>query len=192
LAAALVAVLGFRWLCGCGWTGLARQLRACALFALIAGLLGLPHPAAAEWLGRAIELFLRLSVALLPALAFSSTLDTRELAWCGRRWVPPEVLLASELALRFAPVLAREALDVLALQRARGAFRRGPLSRRAGAVLLPFFARVFHIADRVAHVLRMRGVEPERRRAVVPPEALRRALFELRRPSPEVSRGHDA
>lgn len=192
LCAALGAALGFRWLCGCGLEGLGAQLRACAVFALAAGLLGVPHATANGLLWQTLDLFSRLSVALLPALAFSATLDTREVAWSGRRWVPPAALLAAELALRFAPVLAREALEVLALQRARGAYRRGPLRHRIQALLLPFFARVFHLADRVTHVLRTRGVEPHRRRVVVPPDALRRALRELKPDSTEVSDVQDA
>ncbi len=178
LAGAAGCVL-FRRLCCPDLAGLGREIQGAAGFALLVGLMAVPAGQAdvAALGGRT---FLRILLFLSPAASFSRCLYPREGMHALRGWVPAPFLLSLEVALRFLPLLAREGAEVLMIQRCRGAFARGPLASRLHALLFPFFARLFGMADRVTFALRARGVDPARPRAMVPPEDVRQILSTLR------------
>lgn len=184
LGGGVVAAVVFRWLCCHDLAGLRREGRQAALFALLVVLLALPASAlptgSADLLGLGVRTGVRFFLFLSPSITFARSLYPREGVVALQRLLPSSLLLSLEIALRFLPLLVQEASDVFRLQRQRGAFRRGPWSQRLQAVVFPFFARVFRMADRVAFALRARGVDPTRQRALVSAARVRTILGELR------------
>ncbi|NLI78731.1 MAG: hypothetical protein GX442_20115 [Candidatus Riflebacteria bacterium] len=178
LAGAAGGVL-FRHLCCHGLEGLGREIRGAAGFALLVVLLAVPA-GQADVVTLGVRTFFRIFLFLSPATTFSRCLYPREGMHALQGWLPAPFLVSLEVALRFLPLLAREGAEVLMIQRCRGAFSRGPFASRLHALLFPFFARLFGMADRVTFALRARGVDPTRPRAMVSPEAVRQILSILR------------
>ena len=141
-----VALL-FRFTCRLGISGLFFELIWMAVFSGMVTLVAATYLQASDMAMLFLVSFLRIAIALEPTLVVARTLLPREVSHAASGWVPGSLLLGLEMALRFVPQLALEAMEVFQIQKARGVFRRGSLLFRLRAMLLPFFIRLFRIAD---------------------------------------------
>lgn len=135
-----------------------RQVRpALSLLALVL----LAHGLTGGWTS-GLVVVLRVAVVLLLAVLLSLTTRVsdlvdllerglRPLARFGVR--PARVALVLALAIRFVPVLAQQADEVRAAQRARG------LERLPLALLVPLLIKTLRLADRLGDALDARGFD---------------------------------
>lgn len=178
----ILAVAGcfmFRWLCCRTLDGMLQELRGAVFFSLLVVLLASPTRSG-DLLALGWQTFLRFFVFLSPSLTFSRCLYPREGVYHLHRRLPASLVLSIEIALRFLPLLVREAFEVFSIQRCRGAFRHGSLLSRLQAFIFPFFFRLFRMADRVAFSLHSREISPDKARVIVSPDAVRDALSRIR------------
>ena len=195
LGAGVAGAVLFRFLCVPAGNGLAREMLFPLSATLFWGLLALPTTPLAELCGKLPAIFARLFLAFSPSLAFSRSLNTRELGWNLSRILPPSLLLGIEISLRFIPVLLVELTDVFAIQSARGNFRLAHPAHSLRALIYPFFHRLFRISERVAYGLQTRNIDPHQTPGRVSPQTLRRLIskgFQEESPCPDLSRGLSA
>jgi energy-coupling factor transporter transmembrane protein EcfT len=175
LCLAGLACLLYRYVCCHSLLGTARDVRGTLMFTLLVMVLG--APSRFDTLGElGWQTFWRFFLFVSPSMTFSACLYPREGAYYLQRFFPRFALLGLEIALRGVPLLIHEAGEVRVIQQQRGAFAQGPLRLRLKAFLLPFFLRLFRMADRVAFSLRSRGISPDAPRLVVSPQAVRGAI----------------
>ncbi len=183
LAVWLPLTLLFRRLACGAWVGLGREAVMAAWFALLIGVLALPtggKPAAVLF----EDAFLRLFVFLSSSQTFSRSLYPREGVWWLSTLVPGAATLTIDMALRFLPLLAHEAQDIFRIQRARGAYSDKSWLVRLRALVLPFFVRVFRIAERVEFAMSARGIDPSRPRCIADPRRVRELVQAIEKEQP--------
>lgn len=171
LGMSAIGCLIFRLLCCRHFSGIELELKSVTFISLAAMLLALPTHSSSvlEFVGL---IFLRFFVFFSSSISFAKSLYPREAVCFFHGIIPLSLLMAVEMALRFVPLLAKEAIEVFSIQKARSAFVRGTFKMRISAFMLPFFVRLFRIADRVAFSLKSRKISPEKNRIVVPPEMI--------------------
>lgn len=154
------------------------ELRGSIFFTLILVLLAAPtHTGSLYRFG--FFSFMRIFLFVSPSATFSRCLYPREGVYSLQAWLPANLILAVEIALRFMPLLVYEAFEVFSLQKKRGSFSRGPLKLRVEAFVLPFFVRLFRISDRVAFALQSRGIDASKSRVVASPQQVFAAIEKL-------------
>lgn len=178
LAAGFAGCIIFRLLCRRTIRGFGLEIRSSAFFTILVVVLALPTYTE-SLLEFAITTFLKFFLFFAPSVSFAASLYPREGAYALQRLVPAELLLSVELALRFLPLLAHEAFEVFALQKARKALRSGPVSSRVKALALPFFVRLFRISDRVSYALHHRKIHSVGNRIIVSPERVIECITHL-------------
>ncbi len=137
----------------------AHQLRGVMLFLLI---IFAAHGLFTSWLLGTVVLLRFLSLILL-ALAITTTTKVGDMTETLERALTPlsalgvdpaKVSLAISLAIRFIPVLALQAREILDAQRARG------LERNVVALAVPLVIRTLRLADRLTEAIEARGWDP--------------------------------
>lgn len=175
LSFSFIGCLMFRKICCRNLAGINFELRAALSLSLFIQLLSLPS-GKFTGLDSFFTTFFRFFVFLSPSTTFALCLYPREAALAVSRFAPSAVILSLEVALRFMPLLAKEAVEVYSIQKARQAFSSGKMKTRLKAFLIPFFVRLFRISDRVAYSLHNRNIKLNSKRIIVPPDLIAERL----------------
>lgn len=163
LALGCVMVAAYAW-AGLGWATLFRDVRwlmvqgvvVVALTVLVAG-----------WgaLGSGVRTALQLTLVFLPAALMLRTTSPTSFQAPLRRWLPERLAFAMGATIRFVPVFTRELVELVEMQRLRGARLRTRDLWRPGAwrdwlecVAFPMTVRSIEIATHAAEAAEMRGV----------------------------------
>lgn len=165
----------FLWLCRRRSGELAYDLGLSLLFSLMVVVAAQLFQAA-----NAVELgwssFWRTFPAVSATFTLARTVIPREVYLAAPGWFPPGLLLAAELALRAIPLLWHELVTICLIQRSRGNLTLAKAGRWPRLLVLPFFARLFEIRDRISFALRSRNIEPDHPRLVVSPHRIQHVL----------------
>jgi len=112
------------------------------------------------------EVGARVALAFLPGALLLRTTPTGALAGALERVLPERLAFALSAGLRFAPLLVREAQDVVRVQRLRGArlgardlWRPAAWRDWTHCVGVPVAVRVLHLAGEAALAARARGLD---------------------------------
>ncbi len=160
-AAELAVVAGLFHLARIPWRDTFHQLRPALLFLVPIFLF---HVFLTD-LGLGLETVLRIAVLLLLAVLVTLTtrlsdmIDVIERAtWplrhCGVN--PSKVGMMLSMAIRFIPLMMKNAREILEAQRARG------LDRSAVALLVPLLIKTLKMADNLADAIEARGYDAQR------------------------------
>jgi len=160
-AGELVVVAGLFHLARVPWRDTFHQLRPALLFLVPIFLF---HVFLTDWV-LGLETVLRIVVLLLLAVLVTLTtrlsdmIDVieraaRPLRHCGVN--PSKVGMMLSMAIRFIPLMMKNAREILEAQRARG------LDRSAVALLVPLLIKTLKMADNLADAIEARGYDAER------------------------------
>jgi energy-coupling factor transporter transmembrane protein EcfT len=191
LGVAVIGAVVFRFFCGCSRTGLPGEVLFSLSAALLWGILTAGFSPLDEIIPGFLKIFARMFLVFSPSLAFSRSLNTRELGWNMSWALPPALILGLETSLRFIPVLLMELSDVIAIQSARQAFCAVHPVRSLRALIYPFFLRLFRISERVAYGLQTRRINPNQVPRRISPEMVQAFIlngFQEESACPDLSR----
>lgn len=180
LSFAAIGAVFFRKICCKELKGLGFELAGSLFFTITLVILALPF-SNQNVLQNYGTIWLRFFLLFSPPLTFSRSLNPREAACKLKGWLPNYLIFSIEIALRFLPLLFKEALEVYTIQNSRKAFNHGRIRNRFKAFFIPFFVRLFRIADRVTYALKNREIDPHRPRRIVEANKIATALDELKK-----------
>lgn len=179
LSFAATGVLLYRKICCHEFKGLGFELAGSFIFTLTLVILALPF-SNQNVLQNYGTIWIRFFLLFSPPLTFARSLNPREAACKFKGYLPNYIIFSIEIALRFLPLLFKEALEVYSIQSNRKAFSHGSIKNRLKAFFIPFFVRLFRIADRVTYALKNREIDPNQPRQIVEVNKISAALKELK------------
>jgi energy-coupling factor transporter transmembrane protein EcfT len=179
LSFAATGVLLYRKICCHEFKGLGVELAGSFIFTITLVVLALPF-SNQNVLQNYGTIWLRFFLLFSPPVTFARSLNPREAACKFKGYLPNYIIFSIEIALRFLPLLFKEALEVYSIQSSRKAFSHGSIKNRFKAFFIPFFVRLFRIADRVTYALKNREIDPNSSRKIVKVNKISSALEELK------------
>lgn len=168
LGATTLVWCGLYGVANLGWRALARDLLLVVLQAPVVLLVFLWRQGLAG-LEPALIISVRFALALLPGLWLQRTTRLFDLSWTLGRVLPPRLAFVMAVSLRFLPILARDAREIYALQRMRGA-RMAPRDlfcpwrwpEACHCLAVPLLMRALRLADQIAVAAHQRGIDESR------------------------------
>jgi energy-coupling factor transport system permease protein len=116
----------------------------------------------------AVMVSAKLAVASLSALWVQRTTRFTDISGMLSKWLPPRAAFVIAMSLHFLPMLARDAREIYALQRLRGARIEArdllnPLrwAEACHCIAIPLLIRSLHLSDQVAVAASQRAVGSE-------------------------------